>query len=106
MQANFAFEATPTWVFSIAVPVVVAQLSFEIWALMDMLKRPADRLAFGGRKWLWAIIILGVNWLGAILYLAVGRTSGPAVDVAPASPVVDRAASAVDALYGGKDADR
>jgi hypothetical protein len=100
MQTGFTLEAAPTWVFYIAVPVAVAQLSFEIWALIDMLKRPSDRLALGGRKWLWAIIILGVNWIGAILYLAVGRTPGSAVDVAPGTPTAERAASAVDSLYG------
>jgi hypothetical protein len=104
MQTGFTIEATPTWVFYIAVPLFVAQLSFEIWALIDMLKRPSDRLALGGRKWLWAIIILGVNWIGAILYLAIGRTAGPAVDVASAAPTAERAASAVDSLYGaGED---
>jgi hypothetical protein len=100
MQGSWTFEATPTWVFVIALPVLVAQLSFEIWALMDMLKRPSEQLALGGRKWLWAIIILGVNWLGAIVYLAAGRKQAPAVDVAPVSPAADRAGAAADALYG------
>ena len=94
------FDTMPPWALVVLGIVALAQLGFEIYALVDMLKRPSDQLALGGRKWLWAIIILLINWVGAIVYLVAGRKPALAVDVAPTGPVASRAASAADALYG------
>ena len=100
MQTNVPLSDIPTWLIVVGVVVGIAQITFEIWALVDMLKRPAEQLNLGGRKWLWAIIILFVNWIGAIVYLAAGRKPAPAVEVAPATAAGDRASAAADALYG------
>lgn len=97
---SLSLSSVPTWVLVVGGVLVVAQLSFEILALVDMLRRPADQLALGGRKWLWAIIILFVNWLGAILYFAVGRKAAPAFESAFTAPTADNASLALDSLYG------
>jgi hypothetical protein len=99
-STTLALETLPTWVLIVGGVLAVAQISFEIWALVDMLRRPADQLALGGRKWLWAIIILFVNWLGAILYFAVGRKAALADEGAVQAPSAEIASSAVDSLYG------
>lgn len=100
MNTNVPAATPSAWVYVVIGILFLVQLGFEIYALVDMLKRPADQLALGGRKWLWAIIILFINWIGAIIYLVAGRKPVPAVDVAPAAPAAERAASAADALYG------
>jgi hypothetical protein len=81
--------------------VVLAQIIFELWALIDMLRRPADQLTLGGRKWLWAIIIVVVNWIGAIVYFIAGRKP-PAVDEGQgqADQMHEQAQVVADVLYG------
>jgi hypothetical protein len=83
----------------IALLVVLAlQISLQIFALVDLARRPAVR---GGKKWVWAIVIIAVSLLGAILYLAIGRTpdaeQGP--DGADDSPRTT-SRDALDRLYG------
>jgi hypothetical protein len=107
MGSNFAFDAFPVWIWAIIAVVGTAQIVFELWALVDMLRRPESELTLGGRKWLWAIIILFVNWVGAILYLVAGRKPAPVVEVTPSAPTSERADAALDSLYGKpEDGDR
>ncbi|HEX9093094.1 MAG TPA: PLD nuclease N-terminal domain-containing protein [Coriobacteriia bacterium] len=101
MNTSLPISDVPAWVLVVGGVLVVAQLGFEVFALVHMLRRPADQLTLGGRKWLWAIIILFVNWIGAILYFVAGRKPAAAVEVAAATPIADRAAVAADSLYGG-----
>jgi hypothetical protein len=103
MDSSVGFGTLPVWGWALGAALVVAQLALEISALVDMLRRPESQLTLGGRKWLWAIIILFVNWIGAILYFAVGRRPAPAVEVSPSAPVAERADAALDALYGKPD---
>lgn len=103
--ATVDLSALPVWVLVVGGVVMVAQLAFEVWVLIKMLRTPSDRLTLGGRKWLWAIIILLVNWIGAILFLVAGRKSEPAVDVVAARPASTRAEAAADALYGARSED-
>jgi hypothetical protein len=100
MQTNIPLESLPVWLLVALSVAVVLQLTLEVWALVDMLRRPAEQLNLGGRKWLWAIIILCVNSIGAIIYFAAGRKPPVAADVVPAAPVAQRAQAAVDTLYG------
>ena len=99
MQANIPLDGLPTWVLVVGGLLAVVQVFVELWALVDMLRRPADQLTLGGRKWLWAIIILFIHFIGAIIYFAAGRKPAAVVDVAPHAPVAQRADAAVDALY-------
>jgi hypothetical protein len=100
MQPNIPLDGLPVWVLVAGGLLVVIQLTVEVWALVDMLRRPSDQLTLGGRKWLWAIIIVFINFIGAIIYFAAGRKPAAAVDLASAAPVAQRADAAVDALYG------
>jgi hypothetical protein len=103
--ATLDLSALPMWVIVVGAVIGIAQLVFEIWTLIKMLQVPEDRLTLGGRKWLWAIIILFLNWIGAILFWVVGRKPEQAVDMAPAAPVASRAEAAADALYGARNDD-
>lgn len=103
MQTTIPLEGLPTWMLVAGGLLAVVQLSIEIWALVDMLRRPADQLNLGGRKWLWAIIILFINLIGAIIYFAAGRKPAAAVETAPPAPVAERAEAAVEALYGASE---
>lgn len=103
MNTSVPFDSMPAWLLVVGGVLILAQLGLEIYALVDMLKRPPEQLALGGRKWLWAIIILGVSWVGALVYLAAGRAPVPVVDVAPAVSAAQRGESAADVLYGPRD---
>lgn len=48
----------------------IAVLAFWIWALIDAIKNP--RLTDNERI-IWIIVILLTSWLGALIYLFVGR---------------------------------
>lgn len=85
----------------VALGVLVAvQVILDVVALVDLVRRPVDRVT-AGNKWLWVAVILLVNVVGAIVYLAVGRRAAPAVERPPAPRTGDAgAASVADALYG------
>ena len=79
------------------------QLTLDVVALVDLVRRPVERVAMGN-KWIWVAIILLVNLLGAILYLVAGRKPAPAPEVPPPSPAsASRTETIADALYGGRD---
>lgn len=52
-------------------PVILLQLGLMIYALVDLARRDAVR--FDSRL-LWALVIIFINLLGPIVYLAWGRT--------------------------------
>lgn len=93
----------PGGVVAVIVVLVVAQVTLDVVALIDLYRRPASRVA-SGNKWVWVAVILLVNVIGAILYLAVGRVrTEAAVAVPPSRPVPTD--SIADALYGPRDDD-
>ncbi len=51
-------------------PLVLLQIGLIVIALVDLSKRRTVR---GGRKWLWALIIVGLGLLGPVLYFILGR---------------------------------
>lgn len=106
--ATIDISTLPVWLLVVGAVVGIAQLAFEIWTLVKMLQTPAEQLTLGGRKWLWAIIILAVNWIGAVIFLVAGRKPAAAVEVAQVTPAATRAEAAADALYGARkeDSDR
>ena len=81
--------------------LVVVQLALLVFCLVDLARRDAVR---GGRKWVWALIILFGNLPGAIAYLVAGRPA-PTLDEPGGVSAVgsDAARRAVDALYGPRD---
>ena len=52
------------------VPIVLIDVGVKIAALVDLCRR--EQVA-GGKKWIWAIVVLGINLLGSIIYLVFGR---------------------------------
>jgi hypothetical protein len=52
-------------------PVIVIQLGLMIVALIDLERD--ERRVRGGRKVVWALIIVFVNIIGPIIYFTVGR---------------------------------
>lgn len=51
------------------IPILVLQLALMIFALVDLVRRERTK----GPKWLWALVIVFVNFLGPIIYFVVGR---------------------------------
>lgn len=93
----------PTWTLVLLGLVIVFQLVLEIYALVKLFKTPDERLVLGN-KWPWVAIIVLVNFLGAIIFLAVGRKPALMAEPVPVgsdAAHTDRAAKAADVLYGG-----
>jgi len=51
------------------IPVLIIQLVLMITALIDLIRREHTR----GPKWIWAIVIVLVNYIGPIVYFVAGR---------------------------------
>lgn len=106
MQTNIPMGDLPGWALPVIVVLAAVQLAVEVYALVVMLRTPLERLVFG-KRWPWVVIILFVNLVGAIIFLAAGRKPLPAVDPlavatpdAPPAVPADRATRAADVLYG------
>lgn len=93
------FEGMSTGLLGAIGFLVVVQITLQVIALVQLVKTPAERVSIGGRKWAWALIILLVNTIGAIIWFFLGRTPAPA-DSAPSSAGKSERSSAVDTLYG------
>lgn len=79
----------------------VIQLTLQIWALVDLIKRPAPTQ----RKVVFAAVIVLVGLVGAIAYLAVGRTMLEETREVGGAASSNEAARkrALDQLYGPDD---
>jgi len=51
------------------IPILIIQLILIVIALIDLVKREHTR----GPRWMWALIILFINFIGPIVYFVVGR---------------------------------
>jgi hypothetical protein len=54
----------------------LAGVAVWIWALIDCIQVPDDALYESGNKLVWVLVIVFLNVIGAILYLAIGRPRG------------------------------
>lgn len=91
-----------TTVAALVLALIVAQVATQVYALVDLARRDSVR---GGKKWVWALVILFGNLPGAIAYLVAGRPA-PEVDISGSGASAagsDAARRAVDALYGPRD---
>lgn len=52
------------------IPLIIIELALLIIALVDLIRR--DQVKYFP-KWVWALIILLLNFLGPIAYLILGR---------------------------------
>ena len=58
-----------------------------IWALVDCLSVDDDSQYQSGTKLIWVLIIVLLHWVGALIYLAIGRPkAGAAPRVGPEPP--------------------
>lgn len=101
-EITTALEGLSTPMIVMLAAVVLVQLGLEIYAIIDIIRRPVDRIT-GGNKLLWIVVVLFINMVGAIVYLAVGRKPAPAQDVARSTPTAESAADAADMLYGRRE---
>ncbi|HNT56072.1 MAG TPA: PLD nuclease N-terminal domain-containing protein [Anaerolineaceae bacterium] len=51
------------------IPIALLQLGLMVFALVDLLRRQRTK----GPKWMWALIIILVNFIGPVVYLLAGR---------------------------------
>lgn len=93
----------PVWVLVVLAVLAVVQLTLDVVALVDLYRRPVAQVVFAN-KWIWLAIVLLVNTVGAIIYLAVGRKPAPPPeDTGPRPPPTRRPDDIADALYGSPD---
>ena len=98
-----SLAAIPSWILVILGVLAVAEITLDVVALVDLFRRPVSRVALGN-KWVWVVIIILINLVGAILYLAIGRKPAPITE--PSAPTTTRRGnpeSVADALYGSRD---
>lgn len=91
-------DGVQIWVL---VPIVIVALSILVWALVDVIRRPQERMRYLP-KIAWILIVLFGNTLGQLVYLFVGRDNTPPAQETRGSSA-ETAASAADALYGPKE---
>lgn len=95
-EAELSLLSQPVVIIGLVLLLII-ELGFMLWAIIDWAKRPADRIR--GNRILWLLLILLVNIAGPIIYLTVGRLPAPPADDGDAA-TGDRARAAVDTLYG------
>jgi hypothetical protein len=66
----FASRGISTALAVAIIALGVVQLTLQIWAVVDLIRRPAPTQ----RKVVFALVIVLVGLIGAIAYLAVGRS--------------------------------
>jgi hypothetical protein len=59
----------PTLIILLVLPILLIQLGLQIYALVDLVRQPKVR----GAKWIWVLIILLGELIGAIVYLVYGK---------------------------------
>jgi len=97
---NIPLSSLPGWAWIVIAVMAVVQVTLDVIALVDLYRRPADRV-LTGNKWVWLAVILLANLLGAILYLVVGRKPAVLAESATAPRRPSTSPDAVaDALYG------
>ena len=80
----------------------LVNLALVLIALVSLITRPNAAVRFHN-KWVWGALIVLVNGIGPLAYLALGRVDAPFDEaVAPWTqrPAAERARAAVELLYG------
>jgi uncharacterized membrane protein len=53
--------------------LLLGAFAFWIWALIDAIRVPEDRAYREGTKLVWVLVIALTHFVGAVIYLLVGR---------------------------------
>lgn len=56
--------------WQLLIPIVIINYILVVAALVDLFRR--ERV-LGGRKWIWALVILSIQYFGPIVYFVLGR---------------------------------
>lgn len=98
MPSNLS--SLPVGVLAAVVVLGLVQLTLEVIALLDLYRRPTDRVLLAN-KWVWVAVIVLVNILGPIIYLVTARKPAGIDEIsAPAETSPARPDDIADALYG------
>jgi hypothetical protein len=89
-----------TTVAALILALFIVQLSLQLYALVDLMRRDAVR---GGKKWVWLLVIAFGNLLGALVYLIAGTRPERIIPGGASTASSDAARRAVDALYGPRN---
>ena len=57
-------------ILAVVIPLLLIQVGLIVWALVDLAKRERVK---GGSKVVWVLVIVLLEFIGPILYLAWGR---------------------------------
>ena len=105
------FVAASSLLHDPALLVVIGLFTLLDWvlkivALVNLLPRPNERIRFRN-KWVWVAVILVLNVIGPVLYLALGRLPETLSDdqFIVDLPARERARAAVEVLYGPRPDD-
>lgn len=64
------------WTFVLLFGLIgIGGLILWIWALVDAIKVPDESMFKAGSKVIWVLVIVLTGFIGAIIYLVVGRPS-------------------------------
>jgi hypothetical protein len=66
----------------------LAGFALWIWAIVDVVRVPDESMFKAGNRLVWVLIVVLAGFVGAIVYLIVGRPAGGAAAPQPASPAV------------------
>ena len=100
---NVDLAGLSIWLLVLLALLAVAQIALDIVALLDLYRRPKAQVVLGN-KWFWVAIILLINILGAIVYLADGRQPAAVPEEAtPPRSSSARTEDIADSLYGPRD---
>jgi hypothetical protein len=103
MGPNLDLASLPAGVLVALVVLGIAEVALDAIALISLARRPREAVVFGN-KWIWVAIILVINPIGAIVYLAIGRAAAEPVEPAPPSAKTATSPTSIaDALYGERD---
>jgi hypothetical protein len=91
-----------TPVLIVVILVWLVQVSLLLWALIDIVRRPSEEVR-GGTKWPWVLLVLFINLVGPVIYLAAGRVPAATPEEGAPSIDADKTQRAVDTLYGERE---
>ena len=102
--------ALPTAVLVAIALLWVIEVALAVFALVRLWRTPVEQVVTG-KKWVWVLVILLVNLVGPIIFLAAGRKPAAVVDPVRqngeagvgGAARADRATAAADLLYGSKE---
>ena len=71
------------------IPLLIIIPGLTIWALIDLLRRPASEWSDAGQERLvWALVVVLVGVIGPVLYLTLGRSMLDAAQTNDGHPVI------------------